>query len=122
MPQQKMSTFCLSSASPELSPLTSVCSTSVLVFFFCRVVLCKLLHSSCFAGCSYLMFYRWLVVPNIDSRTWMIYGRLSIHKMFEQTLSSSLGCQFFPVLGFFRLIDLTHSFLFSGSPFNVGKG
>ena len=44
--------------------------------------MCKILYSSRFAGCSYLMFFRLVVVPHMDSRAWMIYGRLSLHKMF----------------------------------------
>ena len=79
----KLSTVCLSSASPELSTLTSVCSTSVIVFFFWKNVLCKILHSSRFAGCSYLMFSSvGRCTPYMDSRAWMIYGRFSIYKMF----------------------------------------
>ena len=121
----KLSTVCLSSGSPELSTLTSVCSTctSVLGFFsgglyyvkFWAVLVLRTTLTWCFL---------WLVVVlHINSRTWMIHGRLSIYKMFgTKTLLPSLGCQFFSVLGFFLLMDLTHSFLFSGSPFNVGKG
>ena len=71
----KLSTVCLSSGSPELSTLTSVCSTSAFSrFFFWRVVLCKLLYSSRFEGCSFLMYFRLVVVLHIDSRKWMIYG------------------------------------------------
>ena len=99
----KLSTFCLSSASPERSPLTSVCSTSVLDFFFCRTVLCKLLHSSRFAGRSYLMFFRLVVVPHIDSRTWMIYGRLSIHKMFG---TNPVVFAWLPVFPCFRVFSI----------------
>ena len=44
--------------------------------------MCKILYSSRFAGCSYLMFFRLVVVPHMESRAWMRYGRLSLHKMF----------------------------------------
>ena len=77
MPQFKLSRTCLSPTSPKLSTLTS----SFRVFFSYRAVLCTLVYSSCFAGCSFPMFFR-LVVPHINGRTWLIYGRLSGHQMF----------------------------------------
>ena len=52
-------------------------------FFFWKTVLCKILKTSRFAGCSWLMFFRLVVVLHMDSRAWMIYGRLAIHKMFR---------------------------------------
>ena len=71
--------------------------------FFCRTVFCKLLCSSRFAGCSYLMFFRLVVVPHMDSRTWMIYSRLSIHKMFG---TNPVVFAWLPVFPCFRVFSI----------------
>ena len=83
----KLSTVCLNSATPELSPLKSVCSTSVLVFFFPAGLYCV----------------NFVVVPHIDSRTWMIYGRLSIHKMFG---TNHVVFAWLPVFPCFRVLSI----------------
>ena len=83
----KLSTVCLNSATPELSLLKSVCSTSVLVFFFPAGLYCVNL----------------VVVPHIDSRTWMIYGRLSIHKMFG---TNHVVFAWLPVFPCFRVLSI----------------
>ena len=72
-------------------------------FFFCRAVLCKLLNSSRFARCSYPMFFWLVVVPHIDSITWMIYGRLSIHKMFG---TNPVVFAWLPVFPCFRVFSI----------------
>ena len=65
--------------------------------------MCKLLYSSRFASCSYLVFFGLVVVPHIDSRTWMIYGRLPIHKIFG---TNPVVFPWLPVFPCFRVFSI----------------